>query len=70
MTRPVRWTETVIAELWRRHMEDGISWRQLAIEHGISRQAMWWVVNREAYDKYRRSVYKHKRVSKLAEIQP
>jgi len=47
-----KWTDERVAELRRRH-EDGISWRQLAIEHGISRQAMWWVVNREAYNKRR-----------------
>jgi transposase-like protein len=69
MTQARRWTPEKIAELHRRHNEEGISWNKLAIEHGISRQAMWWVVNREAYDEYRRSVYKRKRVSKTAASQ-
>lgn len=35
-----RWTETAVAELKRRHDEDGVSWSELGREHGVSRQAI------------------------------
>lgn len=40
MTRPRRWTTERVAELRRRHDEDGVTFQALGDEYGVTKQAM------------------------------
>ena len=68
MTRPRRWDEAAVAELKRRHTEDGISWRQLGIEHGVSRQCIWGAVNRGKLLEGRKNRKLARKTAKLADV--
>lgn len=47
MTRP-RWPPELVAELIRRNKEDGVSLEALGKEYGVTKQAIWIAINREA----------------------
>lgn len=62
MTRP-RWPPELVAQLIRRNKEDGVSLEALGKEYGISRQAMWAVLN---WDTVRENMKQWKRRRSLA----